>query len=472
MKTSVSLVAMLAIAACSAAPAPDEITTSNALAAVAVDEGDYVLQSTLAGKCLDVFANSASDDAQIQEYDCNGTTAQLFRLSKTDSGYYRIVNATTSKSLGGSSMGQSLRQSDWTGSPAQQWAFVADGNGAYVITHRATGDVVDVRSANTANETPVQTWPANGTAAQAWKLVLVKKAAAGAPSVPTPAPAPVPPAATNPSGIIPPATWQEHWFEHNQLLQLVGYNDDVALYFDADVDRTKTTWMLPYVTRVWQYTKRTYGNFGPENRLYAVFHTGKYAGGHPASYFDASHDFRNTVDLGGGDWATPTGWNVSATIHEVGHIVEAGGQYGRRGSPAFPLWRDSKWAEIFVADAMRGIGDTTEATRWHNAMVDPNHVDSFPVANSHWYRDWYDPIVRTYGGAKPLAAFFGLLAKYFPADASGSYTRNLNWGEYVHFLSAAAGADLRPLATQAFGWPAEWESQYEAARTEFPGVTY
>ncbi len=44
----------------------------------------------------------------------------------------------------------------------------------------------------------------------------------------------------------------------------------------------------------------------------------------------------------------------------------------------------------------------------------------------------------------------------------------MNWGEYVHFMSGAAGRDLKPLATKAFGWPGEWEEkQHQKARTEF-----
>ncbi len=48
----------------------------------------------------------------------------------------------------------------------------------------------------------------------------------------------------------------------------------------------------------------------------------------------------------------------------------------------------------------------------------------------------------------------------------------MNWGEYIHFTSGAAGADLRSQAARAFGWPREWTDQLERAREQFPGVTY
>jgi hypothetical protein len=48
----------------------------------------------------------------------------------------------------------------------------------------------------------------------------------------------------------------------------------------------------------------------------------------------------------------------------------------------------------------------------------------------------------------------------------------MNWGEYIHFSSGAAGGDLRGQASRAFGWPSEWAEQFERAREQFPGVTY
>ena len=33
----------------------------------------------------------------------------------------------------------------------------------------------------------------------------------------------------------PPRTWNEHWFEHDQVVKFVNFNDDVAVYFDDDV---------------------------------------------------------------------------------------------------------------------------------------------------------------------------------------------------------------------------------------------
>jgi hypothetical protein len=71
-----------------------------------------------------------------------------------------------------------------------------------------------------------------------------------------------------------------------------------------------------------------------------------------------------------------------------------------------------------------------------------------------------------------MARFFRQLAQHFPRAEDGTYTRRMNWGEYIHFTSAAAGADLSRQAARAFGWPRDWTDQLERAREQFPGVTY
>ncbi|UYZ63111.1 peptidase inhibitor family I36 protein [Hymenobacter weizhouensis] len=260
----------------------------------------------------------------------------------------------------------------------------------------------------------------------------------------------------------PPTTWQEHWFDHNQLLSRVYYDDEVAVYYDKDVSRS-ITWPNTYLADVWRYTKQVYGSFGGDSRLYAVFHTGRYSGGHPATYFDAHHDYRNTIDGGPGPWTSGANNDLDLMTHEVAHIVE-GACKGVKGSPAFGIWKDSKWAEIFNYDVYRGLGRTSDATRWYNLMI--KQADNFPRSNTYWFRDWFYPIYSNYGEAAVLNRYFELLAQYY--TRTNNKYGSMNWGEFVHFWSGAAGVDLKPLATQAFGWPAEWEQQFAQAQRQFP----
>src|SRR4051812_28323889 len=75
----------------------------------------------------------------------------------------------------------------------------------------------------------------------------------------------------------PPFTWQEHWFEHKQLVKRVYYDDNVAVYYDDAVDKN-ITWPARKMEDIWKYVKKTYGAFGKEGRLYVILHSGKYGG--------------------------------------------------------------------------------------------------------------------------------------------------------------------------------------------------
>ncbi|QEH37148.1 Plant Basic Secretory Protein [Aquisphaera giovannonii] len=269
----------------------------------------------------------------------------------------------------------------------------------------------------------------------------------------------------------PRPTWKEHWFEHDQLVKLVEATDDVAVYFDDDVPRDESTrWIVPLLSKVWKYSKQTYGDLGPDGHLYAIFHQGRYSGGHSSTHFDASHDRRNVIDFGPGPWPASTS---AVPMFEIGRLVEAVA-HGIHGSPASGLWQ-GKWNEIYEYDLYVGLGMEGEAKRVFDAFVAQS--DDFPRAGTHWFRDFFFPAWRDHGKSKLMASFLGLAARYFPKDYEDDdrtlrYGREMNWGEFVHFLSGAAGKDLRPLARKAFGWPEEWEKEFQKARREFGEVRY
>jgi hypothetical protein len=266
----------------------------------------------------------------------------------------------------------------------------------------------------------------------------------------------------------PVDTWMEHWFEHVQLLQRIAYNDDVAVYFDPDVPRSAADWLLPYMTKVWRYTRQTYGEFKnatTDGRLYQISHQGKYSGGHPSTYFDSSHDFRNVSDCGPGPW---TNMSYDIPTHEVSHVVE-GSNNGVAGSPQFGLWGDSKWAEFYLYDVFVALDMTSDAQRVFSAFT--NGTDSFPQAGTHWFRDWFYPLWRDHGHAQVMVRYFKLLSQHFPKNGN-RYARNMNLGEFVHFMSGAAGADLRAQAATAFGATHPTDAEVAKAKADFPMITY
>jgi hypothetical protein len=265
---------------------------------------------------------------------------------------------------------------------------------------------------------------------------------------------------------IPPSTWREHWKEHTEELTLIDYDSRAALYFDADVDRTDYAWAFPFVRDMWSYVIDTYGSMLGGDRVYVVVHGSKFGGAHHGLSNDPAYDFRNTLDIGRLD---PN--HVNRTFyaaHEASLVVESSNN-GMRGSPSFPLWGESKWAEFFQYDVYVKLNMTEAAEYGFDVWT--AETDSFPRAGTRWFRDWFYPLWRDHGGANVMVNYFKLVAKYFPA-ANGKYTRAMNWGEYVHFTSGAANTDLKAAATKAFGWPSSWETEYQTARSEFPEITY
>jgi hypothetical protein len=280
----------------------------------------------------------------------------------------------------------------------------------------------------------------------------------------------------------PPTQWKEHWFEHVQLLNRVYYDTSVVVYYDNEV-KSSIVWPKTYMAQAWNYTKKVYGKFGKDSRLFVIYHAGKYGGGHPATFMDSDHDFRNVTDCGSNDpnaWTAGTGNDIDLSTHEIGHIVE-GASKGIHSSPAFDIWHDSKWMEIYQYDVYLGLGRTDDAKRWYDMKQTTS--DNFPRTGTHWFKDWFYPIYSTYGKTTVLNNFFTLLSKNFPQRSydSGSgvypeYTRKMNFGEFVHFWSGAAGADLETLALTAFGNKDEqgndWQLQLKKAKTDFPKIIY
>lgn len=274
----------------------------------------------------------------------------------------------------------------------------------------------------------------------------------------------------------PPATWREHWLDHNQLLKLVDKGDDFALYFDSDMDASTVSWISPYLSHLWKYTKKTYGVPG-EKRLYAVFHSGKYLPsgetlyGHAASMFDASHDFRNVVDstAAASAWSTPM---VTGPTWYAGLLLDLCAQ-GIEGVPSAGL-TGYTFHSIYAYDALKAIGMDKDADDWLSALMAVTY-DS-PRVGTYWFRDWFYPLWQQ-SGATVFARYFTLLAQHYPkvprADGRGmTYAPAMNLGEYLHFMSGAAGTDLKSPAIRAFGWTDEHEMELQQAKVNFPAITY
>jgi hypothetical protein len=268
-----------------------------------------------------------------------------------------------------------------------------------------------------------------------------------------------------PGGPVPPLNWTEHWYEHGEQLTRVYYDDCIALYFDGDVTPAAKDWLIPFLDQAWSYSLATYGKLGSE-RLYVVVHQGKYGGGHSATYDESSHDHHNVIDMGSAEWL-PGEYDLPA--HLMGFIVDTAGAHTKLGSAKDEHYGNEGFPLIYKYDLYVALGLTDVANAAHayfNTLK-----NSEPYADTYWYRDWFYPLWRDHGHAKVFADYMTLLQQLAPTDADG-WLYTLNYGQYFHFMSGAAGQDLEPLARDAFQWHPDFDEEISSAKEDFPEITY
>ncbi|MDD1059066.1 RICIN domain-containing protein [Streptomyces cocklensis] len=127
------------------------------------------------GKCVDARAAATGNGTAVQQYACNGSTAQQWQFTATDSGYYRIGVASAPDQVWDetnvSTADGALTQLWLYGGGAnQQWQPVAESSGAFHFVNRNSGKCLDVPGASTADSVQLQQYTCNGSAAQSFNV--------------------------------------------------------------------------------------------------------------------------------------------------------------------------------------------------------------------------------------------------------------------------------------------------------------
>jgi hypothetical protein len=268
-----------------------------------------------------------------------------------------------------------------------------------------------------------------------------------------------------PGGPEPPLTWTEDWFEHTEKLQRVYYDACIAMYFDAAVAPEAEDWLVPFLDAAWSYSLRTYGQVGDE-RLYVVVHQDKHYGGHSAIYGEASHGYRNVIDMGADSW--PPG-DYDLPSHLLAFVVDWAGAHSKFGAPQAHHYQNEGFPLIYKYDLYVALNLTNVATAALDYFNTLNNDE--PAPGTYWFRDWFYPLWRDHGHAKVFANYMTLLDKHYPADVD-HWMPFMTYGEYFHFMSGAAGEDLEPLAREAFEWQPEFDAELSAAKEDFSAIRY
>ncbi|MFJ1762945.1 ThuA domain-containing protein [Amycolatopsis sp. NPDC088138] len=135
----------------------------------------YAVSNKANGKCVDARAAASANGTVIQQYACNGTTAQQFQFAPTSGGYDRInnrnnpaqvidvANVATTDNAG-------LQLWAYGGGNNQQWQPVSEGSGYYHFAVRHTGKCLTVPASSTADSVQLVQSACNGSAAQSFKV--------------------------------------------------------------------------------------------------------------------------------------------------------------------------------------------------------------------------------------------------------------------------------------------------------------
>ncbi|MBT9395582.1 RICIN domain-containing protein [Hymenobacter sp. NST-14] len=134
----------------------------------------YRITSVNSGKVLDMAGLSTSNGGQAQQWTYGGTSNQQWKLVDSGSGYVRLVNLHSNKSLdlaqGASpaANGTLVQQFDWNSNDSQRWLITAENGGAYRLTNKASGKVLDVDGVSTLDGARVHQWDWAGGNNQKW----------------------------------------------------------------------------------------------------------------------------------------------------------------------------------------------------------------------------------------------------------------------------------------------------------------
>jgi ricin-type beta-trefoil lectin protein len=138
----------------------------------------YTIVNANSGKCVDARAAGTANGTAVQQFTCNGSTAQEWQFQTTSGGFFRVNNFNNVAEVWdvtGVSTADSALIQTWTygGGNNQQWLPTQQSNGSYTFTSRNSNKCLDTPGASTADSVQLQQFTCNGTTAQTFNLVPV-----------------------------------------------------------------------------------------------------------------------------------------------------------------------------------------------------------------------------------------------------------------------------------------------------------
>lgn len=145
-----------------------------------LEDGYYEIRSGVnTAYALDIRDWSTDDGTPLQVWSVTGNQNQVFKITKLDSGFYRIESAWSGKSIDADSgrmvPGGKIQQwESFNGSKNQEWFISEQSGGGCLLRNAATGLALDLMGAAAIDGQAVHAYTSNGTLAQSWLFVPVE----------------------------------------------------------------------------------------------------------------------------------------------------------------------------------------------------------------------------------------------------------------------------------------------------------
>ena len=133
-----------------------------------------MIVSRASGKCVDVERSRTDDGANIRQWSCNGTNAQLWDMIDLGRGELAIVARVSGKVMdvygGDYRNNANVSQQSWYGSAPQRWRIEPAGRGFSRFVNVGTGKCLDLASGGFEDGANIAQFDCHGGENQQWRI--------------------------------------------------------------------------------------------------------------------------------------------------------------------------------------------------------------------------------------------------------------------------------------------------------------
>lgn len=133
-----------------------------------------MIVSRASGKCVDVERSRTDDGANIRQWSCNGTNAQLWDMIEVGRGEVAIVARVSGKVMdvygGDYRNGANVSQQRWYGSAPQRWRIEPAGRGFSRFVNVGTGKCLDLTGGGFEDGVNIAQFDCHGGENQQWRI--------------------------------------------------------------------------------------------------------------------------------------------------------------------------------------------------------------------------------------------------------------------------------------------------------------